>query len=94
MKLLFDGEHSKKLIDRLIYIGGTLGPLMTIPQLFKIWIGRNATGVSVISWGAYAAGSFFWIWYGISYKQKPIIFTYSLFFIIEVLIIIGTFIYG
>jgi len=86
-------QHSP-IIDKLIYLGGILGPLMTLPQLLKIWIGKNAVGVSAISWFAYAVGSSFWIWYGLHHKQKPIVFTYTIFLVIEVLIIIGAFVYG
>lgn len=82
------------IIDKLIYLGGILGPLMTLPQLFKIWFDRNATGVSAISWSAYAVGSTFWIWYGIEHKQKPLIFTYAIFLVIEVFIILGTLVYS
>lgn len=89
-----NNKTSSHLIDKLIYIGGILGPIMTLPQLFKIWLEKNATGVSMISWFAYAIGSAFWIWYGLTNKQKPVIFAYSIFLIIEIFIIIGTLIYG
>lgn len=87
-------NSNSPLINKLIYVGGILGPLTTIPQLYKIWIGKNASGVSVISWGAYAVGSAFWVWYGITNKQRPLVFTYSLFLVVEIMIIIGTFLYG
>jgi len=28
----------KRLMDKLIYFAGVLGPIMTIPQLSKIWV--------------------------------------------------------
>ncbi|MFW5746020.1 MAG: SemiSWEET family transporter [Nanoarchaeota archaeon] len=70
------------------------GPIMTIPQLCKIWVEKNAAGVSAVSWIAYLVTAFFWLTYGIMHKEKPIIFTYSGWIIIEVFIIIGTFVYG
>lgn len=88
-----DHPHSP-LIDKLIYFGGIAGPLATLPQVLKIWINKDATGVSITSWAAYAVGSAFWIWYGLQHKQRPLVFAYSLFFIIEALIIVGTFLYG
>ena len=89
-----DKSNNSPIIDKLIYFGGVLGPLMTLPQLFKIYFEKNATGVSAISWFAYAVGSSFWVWYGLTHKQKPLIFSYSIFLVIEILIIIGVFIYG
>lgn len=84
----------KRIMDRLIYVVGIVGPIMTIPQLLKIWVEQNASGVSVSSWIAYAICSFFWLIYGIMHKEKPIIITYALWIILDVFIIIGIFIHG
>lgn len=91
---MFGNKKDSPLIDTLIYFGGIIGPVMTVPQLYKIWSTKNATGVSFISWAAYAIGSAFWVWYGITHKQKPLIITYGLFLIIEILIVIGTFLFS
>jgi uncharacterized protein with PQ loop repeat len=93
-------QHNKKVhdwknfIDRSIYVMGVVGPIMTIPQLSKIWIEKNASGVSVISWSTYLVTAFVWLAYGIEYKKKPIIFTYTLWIIIEIFIVIGALLYG
>ena len=84
----------KNFMDRMIYVVGVFGPIMTIPQLSKIWIEQNAAGVSAISWTAYLIAAIFWLIYGIMHKETPIILTYSLWIILEVFIIIGIIIYG
>lgn len=84
----------KRFIDKFIYIVAIFGMVMTIPQITKIWIGKNAAGVSAISWGAYLVGAVFWLIYGILHKEKPIIFTYSIWIFLEIFIIIGTVMYG
>jgi len=84
----------KNFMDKAIYVVGVLGPIMTIPQLAKIWVEKNASGVSIISWTAYLIASGFWVIYGIMHKEKPIIVTYSLWILLDILIIIGTVIYN
>jgi len=84
----------KRFMDRAIYIIGIIGPIMTIPQLMKIWVEKNASGVSAISWGAYLFTAIFWLIYGIQHKEKPIIFTYGIWIILEALIVVGTIMYG
>ena len=84
----------KKLMDKLIYIVGVIGPVMTIPQIFKIWIHKNASGVSAASWTAYLICSIFWVIYGKMHKEKPVIITYSIWIVLDIFIIIGTIIYG
>jgi uncharacterized protein with PQ loop repeat len=35
--------------------------VMTIPQVLTIWVGHNANGVSLASWGAYLASAGLWL---------------------------------
>lgn len=46
-------EQAKRWMDKLIVAASLFGPIMTIPQLAKIYIEKNAAGVSVVSWAAY-----------------------------------------
>lgn len=87
-------DKFKRLMDKLAYAGGGLGLVFTLPQLTKIWIDKTASGVSAISWMAYAVGAIFWVIYGIAHKEKPIILTYSIWIILDILIVIGTLMYG
>ncbi len=82
------------LVNGLVYLGGLFGPLFTIPQLAKIWIDKNAVGVSSISWGAYFLGSVFWVIYGVVHKEKPIIILNAIWLVLDLIIIIGVLFYG
>ncbi len=84
----------KRFLDKAIYFVAVFGVLLTIPQVWKIWVDKNAAGVSAISWSAYLVTACFWLAYGISHKEKPIIFTNILWIIFEIMIITGTVIYG
>jgi uncharacterized protein with PQ loop repeat len=84
----------KRFMDKAVYAVGALGPLLTVPQLIKIWIDKNAAGVSVVSWSGFILYGFFWLAYGIMHKEKPIIFTYTLWIIFQAFIVIGAVIYG
>lgn len=84
----------KRLMDNLIYVVGIFGPVMTIPQLIKIWVEKNASGVSAISWAAYLIASLFWLAYGVMHREWPIIFNAVLWVVLEILIIIGAIVYG
>ncbi len=81
-------------VDKLVYFGGILGWIMTIPQVWKIWMNKDATGVSLISWLAYTILGTLWIFYGILHKDRRIITIYSGFVIINTMVVIGTFLYG
>jgi len=67
---------------------------MTIPQALTIWLNQTASGVSLLSWLAYTIVGIFWINYGIVHKAKPIIMIYSTWTIMNLMVVIGAFLYG
>lgn len=80
--------------DRAIILVGLFNAVATIPQVLQIWVGQDASGVSLISWVYYSfAAMMFWI-YGIIHKEIPIIVNYSAGIILYSLIVIGTLIYS
>ncbi len=81
-------------MDKAVYVVGAIGPLMTLPQLMKIWVEKNATGVSVASWTGFLLYAIFWLIYGIMHREKPIIFAYILWVTLQALVVIGIIIYG
>jgi uncharacterized protein with PQ loop repeat len=83
-----------RFLDKLIYIIGIFGPLMTIPQVTKIWIERNPIGISAVSWISYTIMAIIWFIYGIVHKEKPLVVMYSIWFILDLLIVIGVLLYG
>lgn len=87
-------DKFKRVIDKLIFFVGLVGPIMTIPQVTNIWIDKNAAGVSLITWSTYVVTSIFWLMYGISHKEKPIIVTYTAWLFLDASVAVGTFIYS
>lgn len=84
----------KRFLDKLVYVVGVLGPLWTIPQLMKIFVNKNASGLSLITWIAYFFGAIILLLYSFSHKEKPLIIMYSLWVIIHIIMIIGILLYG
>ncbi len=84
----------KRFMDRIIYVVSVIGPIMTIPQVLTIWIGQNASGVSVISWGTYLLCAIVWLFYGLMHREKILVFNYSVWIVLEILIVVGTLMYG
>ena len=82
-----------KFVDKLVYIIGAIALLMTLPQILKIWINQNSTGVSLISWATYLFTAGFWVFYGIIHKAKPIIVIYSMAILLDFLIVLGIILY-
>ena len=84
----------KRFMDNAVYAVGVFGPVMTLPQVATVWLEKNASGLSLISWIAYLLTAVFWFIYGIMHKEKPIIFTYGIWIVLDLLIVIGVLMYG
>ena len=82
-----------RFLDNLLIVVAMIGPFVTLPQILTIYIGRNADGVSSLSWIMYAVINVPWFVYGIVHKEKPIIITYILNFIMNIIVIVGTLMY-
>ena len=64
------------------------------PHKFKIRSTQNAAGVSLLMFGSHIVFNLVWLIYGIIHKEKPIVLMYSLWFIINILITVGTILYN
>jgi len=84
----------KKYMDKWIFIIALIGPLLTIPQVWMIWMNKNAESISLFTWGAYILSAILWLIYGIIHKEKAIIFSNILWMIVNVAVLIGAIIYG
>ena len=64
--------RSETLLRRLLGGMSIFTLLMTIPQVLTIFVGRQAGGVSVLSWSAYLLSALLWFWFGIQKRDKNI----------------------
>src|SRR3989344_1154667 len=69
-----------RVMDVLIYCAGIAGPLVSLPQVYEIWVNHNAESISVFTWAGYTGLTILWLIYGIVHKQKPIIFAQIVWF--------------
>jgi len=86
-KLLTDPyPHPKlgvKLLDKMVLGVGVAGPVVTLPQIFKIMQTRSAAGIAIETWGLFAVFDLVWIAYGYVHKATPILITYILWLIVN-----------
>lgn len=85
-------KHNKN-IDNITTIVAILMPFTTIPQIYKIWILQNTSGVSIWTWILYFILCIPMIIYGVFYKMTPIIILNALWMLMNLIIIVGMLIY-
>lgn|GEM_PF-387219 len=78
-----------QLMDKSAYLMGAVTVAVNLPQLFTIWTTLDVRGVSLISWIGFLLGSFFWLFYGIFHREKPIVIINGSLIIVQGLIVTG-----
>jgi len=82
-----------KLFSAFAYCVAIFSPLFVLPQLVKIWQQKNAQELSLLTWGGYTFGALLWFIYGIVHKEKPIVITNLMLFVIYSAILVSMLIY-
>ena len=90
------GSTSKPdtLLRRLLGGMSIFTLLMTVPQVWTIWVGHRADGVSVVSWGAYLLSALLWFVFGLQQRDKNIYLPCVGWVVLDGAVIAGALIYG
>lgn len=65
------GEASG-LLAKVIPALSVLTMIMTVPQVWSVWVEKNTSGVSLLSWGAYFVSALLWLFYGLQKRDRTI----------------------
>lgn len=82
-----------RLLDKFLIAIAVIGPLMAIPQLLDVYMNQNADNISFLSWASWSLFNLFWLAYGIVHREKPIIITYILWFIVNAMMALSALIF-
>lgn len=83
------GTPSPSGLEKFLRVLSVVTMLMTVPQVLTVWVGRDAGGVSLLSWGAYLFSACLWFVYGIRKHDKTIYLACIGWIVLDALIIIG-----
>ena len=87
-------SSSDTLLRRVLGMMSAFTMLMTVPQVYTIWVGHEAAGVSVLSWSAYFLSAILWFWYGLQKKDRNIYLPCVGWVGMDAAVIVGAWIYG
>ena len=87
-------SQRKRLVKRSVLAIAVIEPLMTLPQVYEIWVMKKAEGVSGLTWGLYLIAAVIWLLYGLQLKDKPIIISSVLWLGFETAVVVGTVLYS
>ena len=76
------------LADRLVYAAAIVGPVMSLPQLYDIWVLRR-TGVSIVTWSAYLLMAMLWLLYGLERGDRTVVLAQILWLVVDLGVVGG-----
>jgi uncharacterized protein with PQ loop repeat len=68
--------------------------VMTVPQIWTIWIDQQAAGVSVLSWSAYLVSALLWFWHGLRKRDSNIYLPCIGWIAADSAVIVGALVHG
>ena len=83
------GTASPSRLEKFLRVLSVVTMLMTVPQVVSVWVGRDASGVSLLSWGAYLFSACLWFVYGIQKRDKTIYLACIGWIVLDAAIIAG-----
>jgi uncharacterized protein with PQ loop repeat len=82
-----------KLLDKITFIVGVIGPFTVLPQIYSIFSSHSAAGVSLFTWALMFIVTFPWILYGVAHKEKSIVASFILWEAVNLTVVIGILVY-
>lgn len=64
------GPRRNGWLDKLLPVMSIFTMVMTVPQVWSVWVEQNTSGVSLLSWGAYLLSALLWLAHGLQ-KRDP-----------------------
>ncbi len=86
-------KKKQSIYETLMYAVAFVGPLTTYPQVYEIFMQHSVKDVSPWTWIGYQLLAVLWIIYGFKQKDKPIILTEMMWFVMQGLVLVGFYLY-
>jgi uncharacterized protein with PQ loop repeat len=80
-------------LEKVLRLFSVVTMLMTVPQIWTIWVEGNVSGVSLPTWGTYLLSAFLWFVYGLQRNDKTIYVACIGWIILDAAIVAGVLVY-
>jgi uncharacterized protein with PQ loop repeat len=94
MQRKIDERHSQSRLRDALGFMSIATMVMTIPQVWTIWVSHQAAGVSALSWGAYLVSAALWLAYGLERHDRTIYLPCIGWIALDAAVIIGALLYA
>jgi uncharacterized protein with PQ loop repeat len=90
---MYHKEKWKRVFHKIAYVAGLAASVATIPQIIKVWVEKDSSGVSLMTWSSYIVISAILAMYGKIHKERVMVVMYVSLVIVQALIVVGVIIF-
>lgn len=94
MRSLHPTPRNESLLNKLVLAMAVIEPTMTAPQVYDIWVKRQTSGVSLLTWSFFTFAAVIWLLYGVKLKSVPLIVAEVLWIIFQTAVVLGLLLVG
>ena len=76
-----------------MYCVGTVAPLALLPQVSRVYLYKDVTGLSIVTWILLGSINFLWAVYGTLHHERPIMIANTGMCILNFAIVFGILLY-
>jgi uncharacterized protein with PQ loop repeat len=87
-------QRRGSLMSRALAAMSFVTMAMTIPQVWLVWVDRQTTGVSLLSWSAYLASAILWFGHGLHTRDRNIYLACIGWIALDAAVIAGVVLHG
>ena len=88
------GKPPAGLLEKILRGMSVFTMLMTVPQVYIVWVRHDVGGVSVLSWLAYLVSACLWFIYGLKKNDKTIYLACIGWILLDAAVVLGVVVYG
>ncbi len=86
-------SRERRLLNRLLGVMSIVTMVMTVPQVWIIWVDRQTAGASLLSWSAYLASALLWLWHGLREHDRNIYLACVGWILLDLAVVVGIIVY-
>lgn len=82
------------LLEKTLPVLSVFTMVMTVPQVWSVWVVGQTAGVSLLSWGAYLLSACLWFFYGLRKGDKTIYVACVGWVLLDAAVVVGVLWHG
>ena len=85
---------SGSALEKVLPVISLVTMVMTLPQIWTVWVERNVAGISLLTWGTYLAGACLWLVHGVQKRDKTIYIACIGWVLLDGAVVAGALLFG